>query len=342
MPQNKAAKSIFLQQSGPLGLDIGNYSIKIALVRKSPFSKKKNLSFNVVALPNDTSPQAIIQAIQQAVKDLSVDSRKVNLALSGSSVVVRYIVLPQMKEADVSKSLEFELDKYIPYKKEDAIINYHILTKVPDNRMIVLLVAAERKIIQETLALVKEAGLEPQLITVEPLAYGELFKAVMPHYKGMAALLDVGYRLSKLVALENGMPFFSRDIEIGEYDIMQMISEKLGISFAAAKELAYAPAQKKDEVSQAAKTELHSLLNELSLSFEYCQRNLEKTVTLLYVCGGGAKINLLTEFLREKMPEVKVSVLDITQGFKISPAKALVSSNQYQPLLGLSAGLALS
>ena len=333
--------SNFLHPHSPIGLDIGNYSVKIAKIKKGPFTKKPSLCFSAAMINADRARQSIIDAIRKASASLTLDSKKVNFSIAGPQVIMRYILLPFMSEKDLSKSLEFELEKYIPYKKEEAIINCHILAKMPNNQMIVLLVAAERKIVQEKIEIIKEAGLEPQLITVDSLALCEAFKAISPRQKGVVALIDIGYRLAKLVVLENNIPFFSRDIEVGEYDIVQMISEKMNIGYPSAQELVYEPQGKTQELIEAAKTELHSLLNELSLSFEYCERNLEKTVGQLYICGGGSKIKIISEFLG-KIPSVTISPLDIAHAFSVSSPEDIHSSLEYASFLAVAAGLALS
>ena len=335
-------KNVFHQPSNLAGLDIGNYSIKLVTIKKEPFSKKSLLSFAAVPLPGNASRQNIVDAINQVLIDLPISSKKVNLSISGPKIIMRYIILPVMKESDLAKSLEFELEKYIPYKKEEAVINYHILTRIPNNQMVVLFVAAERKIVQERIDLVKDAGLAPQLITIDALALCEVFKVLLPGYKGVAAILDIGYRLSKLVVLENNMPFFSRDIEIGEYDIIQMIADKMNASYGTAKGWACAGDEDKaKELTEAAKTELHSLLNEITLSFEYCERNLEKTVKQLFLCGGGSRISIVSGFL-ERIPNVKANFLDITQGFKVSLPPSMQGVNDHPSLLCVAAGLALS
>ena len=335
-------RAIFHQPSCYSGLDIGNYSVKFVTIKKAPLRKKSLLSFSAVTLAKNASGQNIQDAIVQASQGMPPESKKIKLSISGPNIIARYILLPAMKESDLAKALEFELEKYIPYKKEEAIINYYILTRLPNNQMVVLFVAAERKVVQERIDLVKGAGLEPQLITIDALALCEIFKALVPKYKGVAVILDIGYRLTKLVVLENNIPFFSRDIEIGEYDIIQMIADRMNISYVTAKEQACgADEHKVKELAEAAKTELHTLLNEISLSFEYCERNLEKKVQQIFLCGGGSRIKILSGFL-EGIPDVKISFLDLAQGFSVVSAASSQEIHDSASFLCVGAGLALS
>lgn len=333
-------KEILFSPPASVGLDLGNYSVKIAQVKKSPFSKERMLYFGIAQINPRRSREDIIEAVKEAYKKSRIDSNRVNLSICGPNVIMRYIMLPLMNENDLHKSLEFELEKYIPYKKGEAVTDYHILTKLPSNKMLVLLVSVERRVIEERVSLIQEAGLEAQLINVDTLALIEAFKLFSP-FRGAVAVLDIGYNLSKLVVLENNIPYFSRDIETGEYDIVQTIAEKMAIDFKRAKELAYNPAGQSAEIAQAVKLTLNSLTDEVFLSFEYCERNLDKEVGQFYLSGGGSRIKALLDSLN-KGPKFKIELLNPTLGLKINPSVSTTQLNEAIPLLGVAVGLALS
>jgi len=318
----------------PVGLDIGNFSVKLARV------KKGTLGFSVVPIGNDNSPDKVAEAIKQACKEISLDSKKVNLSVSGAKVTMRYIILPFMRAEELSKALEFEFEKYIPHKKEQYITDYYRLADLANKRMIVLLVASERKFIEDKIAIVKAAGLETKSINVDSLALAEAFKISMPHYKNACAVLDIGYRISKLVIMDNELPYFSRDIETGEYSVAQAISEKTGVDFSHAKEMGYSPGSKLQELTEVSHPELRILLDELSLSFEYCERNLEKKVNQLFVCGGGSENKAIIETLKN-MPSVRLDFWNPIRGFKVSSRLASEELEKYARLLAVAIGLAV-
>ncbi|RJO65202.1 MAG: type IV pilus assembly protein PilM [Candidatus Omnitrophota bacterium] len=332
-------KDFFVTPS--IGLDIGSFSVKLALIRKTTLKKETFLSVAIAPIKNAPSREGIIEAIKEVFSQVKTDCRKINLSVCGPNVVMRYIILPHMKEKDLFKSLEFELEKYIPYKKEEVMTDYRILAKLANNKILVLLVAVERGFIQERVDLVKELGFEPQLINVDSLALVEAFKATNPSFKGVAAILDIGYKISKLVVLDNDVPYFSRDIETGEYEIAQTISEKFGIPFEKARALAYEPQEKREQVAEAVNLVLSNILEEINLSFEYCERNLEKKVEYMFLSGGGCRISVLFDSFKH-MPGLRLEFLDPTRGFKLVPPLTEESIKAHAPLLGVAIGLALS
>lgn len=335
--------SLFFPGSTPLGLDIGSFSVKITQIRTSSFSKKKKITFSIVPIKGDRSKEKVVEAIKEAYKNLAVDTKKVNVSVYGQNIVMRYVVLPNMNKSDLKKSLEFELEKYIPYKKEDAVIEYYKLATLSDNRMTVLLVAALRSSIADRISLVKEAGLEAQSINVDALALSEAIKVIPSRSKAVCAVLDVGFKFSKLLVLENDIPYFSRDICTGEFDIIQAISNKLGLPYENALALGCNPADKLADITKAVSYVLNSLSDELALSFEYCDRNLEKKVSCLYLTGGGAKVAVLQEYLKNAL-KIKIEFLDLLQNFKISLPEKPGNENlikESKALLSVSVGLAL-
>jgi len=341
MPLSSFLKSTF-NPIVSIGLDIGNFNVKIAQIEKGRFSKSRLLSFAIVPIEGDKSRDSVIKAIKQAYQDVKGKSKKVNVSISGPNIIMRYIIMPTMKKADLSRSFEFELEKYTPYKKEESVVNYCVLTNLPDKKMLVLIVIVERRIIEERVNLIKDAGLQPQLIDVDALALTEAFKAVPSRSKGIVALLDIGYRTSKLVVVKDDIPYFSRDSETGEYEIIQMISEKMDIEFNLAKEWSRNPQESKvKEMAEAIKPVLDTLLDELFLCFEYCERNLQKRIDRLYLSGGGSKAKILLESF-EKIPNLKIDFWEPTQGFKVFSSLTTEKVRESTPLLGVAIGLALS
>lgn len=326
--------------SGRLGLDIGNFNVKMTQLKPVRFSKDRQLSFAVVPIKGDRTNLNIIDAIKEAYQNIGSDSREVNLSVCGPNVIVRYIILPKMDQSDLNKALTFELEKYVPHKKDSVTSEFHTLATLPNNKSLVLLVAADKGVITQRTNLIKEAGLVPVSVNIDALALSEVFKVCQVPSKKTVALLDMGYRLSKLVVLEKSTPYFSRDISTGEFNIIQMISKGMDLDFDTAKSLEHDPQDKAAEISKIIKAELNSLIDEISLSLEYCERNLEIKVDTLYLTGGGTGIKFLLESL-ERIPNLKVEFLEPAQSFKVSSSINGERLKEVAHLLAVSIGLAL-
>lgn len=336
MLKNNLFSKLFQSSENSIGLDIGHFSVKTARVKKG--ANKMMLSFGLSVIDQTGSPN-IVKAIKEAYSQLSADTNFVNISVSGPNVIMRYLVLPAMQQRDLTKSLELEIEKYVPYKKEEVLLDYRVINRLSNNQCMILLIAVEKKFIGERIKLVNEAGLKIESINVDALSLREAFVAIMPAYKKPVAVLDVGYRLIKLLVMENNLPLFSRDIEVGEYEIAQIISKRLGVDFESAKIWGSDPESSVSDKSPVIKKEVNNILSELFLSFEYCERNLGKRIEQLYMAGGGSKLWLLKEILG-RFPYLKSDILDMTPRFKVDALKEEAFKN-YAYLLPIAISLAL-
>ncbi len=326
-----------------VGVDIGNFNVKVAQVKQKHFPKEQYLSFGIKQIGPEKSRDTIIQAIKGACSEAKLDSNKVNLSVCGPEIVTRYITLPCLELNELSKCLEFELERYIPgKKKENMVIDYKILYKLPNNQMVVLLIALERKIIEERTGLIKDAGLSISTINVDSLALMNAYNAQSSYGKDkeVVAILDIGQTVSKLVVFQGVNLYFSRDINNGIYDLITLACEKMNVDFSALNESGANIADKSKGLYMAVKTNLNGLVDELRLSFEYCWRHLQKKISQLYLSGGGAKLKIIEEALSTNL-SLKTGSLDVTQGFRLASNVKREDLKKYGSLLAVAIGLAV-
>lgn len=300
----KTILNILSPKGDAFGLDIGSFSVKVARFRKGR-GRAREISWAVANISQGGDKDAIIAAIKQCLQISKIPAGPVNISLSGEDIVMRYILLPRMPEKDLIHSLEFELSKYIPHKLENTIIDYQIIDRALGNQMSILVIAAERKVVLERVELIRQAGLAPQSINVDSFAIVDAFAYVASDlYKSnkFIALLDIGHKISKLVVLENGILRFSRDIMIGGgYDLTRAISERMGMDFAEAEKMKCSREERTRELSEIIKLNLISILDEVRVSFDYCERIVQRKISALYLSGGGARLKDIRAFLSSSL-----------------------------------------
>ena len=83
-----------------VGLDIGNRAIKVAVIETEGAKSKPRLKgYSVTATPAiaaSLTEKALGERVRQAVSDACPGERRVRAAVSGNTVVVRYIRMPAM------------------------------------------------------------------------------------------------------------------------------------------------------------------------------------------------------------------------------------------------------
>jgi type IV pilus assembly protein PilM len=342
----KIRKKINDSKYTQVGVDIGNFSIKVATIKKQALSRKKTFSFGIEHIPPDATFEQKAELIKKALKDADITTQRVNISVSGPNVMCRYIHLPVMHRYELAKALELEWDNYISLKMDEVIWDYMLLDTSKDiaghKQMRVLLVAAKKNFIDERLRLFKASGLEVQFIDVDSLALINAFNSIQtPDKKQPIMLLNIGEYFTNLVVLRKGKCWFSRDLPLGGHDITQALVDKFHLNWLEAESLKCNLDNQKADALTILRTVLDNLMNELNLSLDYLKRELEEQVEYIYISGGSAHLFQLEEFLSKNL-NIPVKKWNPAWALQLSPGLSQEKLVSYAPNLAVAIGLALA
>ena len=110
--------------------------------------------------------------------------------------MIRYVDLPRMPMDDLRKSYVYDLDKYFPFDPKSIYTDCSILN--PDRKekkMVVLLAAVKKEMVDERVKLFEETGFELNRVTINSIAIANAFNRLGPPVtpSGKAkAVLDIG------------------------------------------------------------------------------------------------------------------------------------------------------
>ncbi|MFC1632215.1 type IV pilus assembly protein PilM [Candidatus Omnitrophota bacterium] len=325
-----------------VGLDLGSHYLKVAELSEQQ-GKVTLSAFGIERLADDTR-RVKIQAIRRLFKESGISTNKVNISVCGPSVIVRYILLPQMSKTQLQSAIKYEAEKYIPFNIEEVILNAPLLEDNRDDGKIrVLIVAAKKTAIEDYVKLITECGLEPQLIDVDSFA---LINSFLLNNSGrpdanIVALLHIGRRFTSINILKNNVSHFMRDITVGGNELTKMINEKLNIAIEDAEDLKCNPREREEEVFSIITPALNNLLGEISLSFSYYEDQLERGINKVFLSGGSAKLKNLDTFLSSNLG-MEVLTWDPTAQLQVAPGINQERLKSCLPMLAVSIGLALS
>jgi type IV pilus assembly protein PilM len=256
------------------------------------------------------------QALAEVLKRGKFRARTVVTSVAGQSVVVRYVQMPRMSEAELRQAIKVEADRYVPFELDECVMDCQPLKrksgraegegKDKDDAMTVLLVACRQQTIDEQLKLVQGQSLQPLAIDVDAFALAnawelcglpddDLGAEVAPEGAAPAAkdekaiaLVDIGASRTSINVLSGGETCFSREIGIGGHDMTQAVARKLGLEVFEAEAIKRAGDDKEAEVARAIQPVLEDLTNEISLSLEYVENHEGLHVAEVLLSGGGA------------------------------------------------------
>ncbi len=327
-----------------VGLDIGNSSVKVVqLLTHSGSNVKELVNFSIQPFELQDK-KSMIFAIKRVMENAQIESKSVNTSVSGQAVIVRYIQMPKMTKEELAKALKLGIGKYIPFNLEDVNYDFQILDDMNKNKnekiMRVLLVAAKKGIIDETINVLKEAGLTPNIIDVDSFAIVNSFQLVSQENKGVVAVLDIGADITSTTILFDNMPYFNRDVPIAGRHMTQAIINELEMTLQEAEELKHNPQDKYGDLIDAVRPVLDSLAHEIHLSFNYCETQLGAGVSKIFLTGGTAKFKGIDKVLNS-ITGVDVEIWDPTRILRVNESLSPDRLKEIGPLLTVAIGLSL-
>lgn len=368
-----------------VGLDIGSDKVKAIQLRKKGSSlelEKFGIADIYPAGNKGASAGDVrdlkIQAVRRALEDGKITAKYSVSAVSGESIIVRYIQLPQMPEAELKNALRWEAEEYIPFHIDEVNIDSVVLGPAADNKVDVLLVSAKKDLVSEHVNVVRSVGLTPLVVDVDSFAFLNCYEATYkPSAQDCVALVNIGAEITSINIYVGGTSRFSRDISIAGDTVSQAIVQKTGVAFKKAEELKMAlgapqPDEKEsteeeesslissirgtvermtgsdlgddsqDSVAaKAIKNVLTNLVGEIRRSIQFFENQSGgATVQKVYLGGGSSKMPHLTKYLSGEL-EADVEVLDPLRGIAIAGGVNQSMLQSVKEHLGVGIGLAL-
>ncbi len=235
------------KQGGPvsgvmLGLDLGTKFIKVAEVAARG-SSVELLTAGIVPSPANlfagdviSDPELAGATIRALLQQIGIHTNKVVASVKGqTSLVVRIIEVPKMREEEVADAMKWEVERHVPFAATGGVaMDYALLQPmemVPDDGTAeVLLAVAEESLVRTLVDVIESAGLEPVALDIEPLALGRCFVSKDPDLRGKTiAILQMGARTSELTLISEDNPHLTRNLGIGGDNLTAAISNALGI-----------------------------------------------------------------------------------------------------------------
>jgi type IV pilus assembly protein PilM len=220
-----------------VGLDIGSRYVKAVQISEN----NGKLSVTNFGFAEILAPRTAADAVLEIFDSRKFKTKRVVASVSGRSVYVRYVVMPQMNDEEIVNAAKYEMGKYIPVEVDEVIHDVQKLGNIEpqgaagDAEMRVLLVAARRSFIDEQVAAIEAAGLTPVILDVDAFALGNAYElgglinpqSIVPGR--LIALADIGASKTSVHIMDDTGPFFTREIYKGGDDFTGAIAARTGL-----------------------------------------------------------------------------------------------------------------
>lgn len=303
-----------------IGIDIGSFSVKLAEVQSSAksFSFTRFQEFPLSSDPTRDKKIEILDILRQIAQAYDPSQTRIVMSMPQHQVALRYRHFPFKERFKIMRSIAFELEDDIPFSQEDSTIDAKI-TRYVDNSADVLASACPNEYIKELISLAREAGLEPEILSVEGVALGNHFEkwqeappqvsalAPTPEARPAELTLHIGHSRTVMMVHCEGSLITARNIDWGGRNIAEALSQKYGLHhLEAMKEL-----QKKafvllsnegatrDQVqySDVIKASFEPFTQDVRFSILELQNSRNIKINKAFISGGVSQIKHLGAFI---------------------------------------------
>src|SRR3989454_1355110 len=226
-----------------VGLDIGSSSVKaVELQKKGNSLQLVNLGFENLQADTIVDGQImelnnVSNVINSIFNEHQIKTSRVAAGVSGHSVIVKNIVLPQMSEDELQESFSWHAEEHIPFDISDVNLDYQITGNSSD-ALHVLLAACKRDKIANLKQAIQLAGKQPAVIDVDAFALQNCYELNYDPQPGqVVALLNIGASTTNINILNGDRSVFTRDASFGGNQYTSLLQKELSLPFELAEQV---------------------------------------------------------------------------------------------------------
>ena len=292
------------------GIEIGATAIK-ALKLEVDGQKVNALDFIRLVHPKPLSTPGVDKAdvlrvsLGQLVSQYDLSKATIAVSIPGHSSFARFAKLPPVEPKKVPDIVKFEAMQQIPFPLEQVEWDFQTFVSPDSPDVEVGIFAITKDRIQETLQLLGDVGITPNLVTLGPLAVWNAlaYDLGFTNRTEGTIMVDVGTQSTDLIVAEAGRVWV-RTFPLGGHQFTEALTSTFQITYPKAEKLKQEAEEPKHarQVFQAMRPVFTDLGQDIQRSIGYYQ-SLHKDANLSRIIGMGSTFQLpgLRKYLKQQL-----------------------------------------
>ena len=278
-------------------------------VTKAVHLRRNGAKFDLLryVIQDVTTPDLLAEHLKTVTQSLDAKTKFVTLVIGMGDSVLRNIELPPLPVSEMRLMLKLNTKTYFQQELPDHSFDCHIMaptivaqqpgTPIVPQKYKVWVGGAKNQLVLDLQKATRSVGLIPDQVTLSALGPVNAFENAHSETfaKDTVALVDIGFKNTTISILTQGQLTLSRVVPIGGDKITTGLSELLGISYIEAEGIKIGMP---GEVQSNLQTLLAPLGRELRASIDFFEHQFEKSVSHVYLSGGGARSEVLIHALQ--------------------------------------------
>jgi len=376
--QPGVSMALFSQEQSFLGIDLGAGSVKLVELRNEQ-GRPRLVSYGMYEVPlaeindNDWSKKRAqaIEIVKMLKEQTKASTNLVVSALPTFEVFSSLITVPAVATKDLVNAIRLEAKKVVPRPLDEMTFDWKevgatdiqakgkaavddpsanppelgVITgsKATEQKKI-LITAAPKELVNEYVAIFKEAGFRLVGLETEAIA---LSRSLIGKDPSVVMVADMGAKTTNLSIIEQGIPVVNRGVNFGGIQVTKKIAERMNISQQQVeqwkRDMGLDP--RENELSPAIQTILDDLLHEIRYLFQLYRRQfaggeeMSSSIEKIVFAGGSAFVPGLAQYLAQQL-NVPVHLGDPWARI-IYPEDLAVPLSEIGPAMAVAVGLAM-
>jgi type IV pilus assembly protein PilM len=316
-----------------VGLDIGSSSVKAVELQKKG-NTVQLLSLGYENLQQDTIVDGQIMELNNVSNVIAnifnqntIRTNRVAAGVSGHSVIVKNIVLPQMSEEELQESFSWHAEEHIPFDIADVNLDYQVTGNSSD-ALQVLMAACKSDKIANVKQAIQLAGKQPVIIDIDAFALQNCYELnYQPKPGQVVALLNIGAATMNINILNGTRSVFARDASVGGSHYTSLLQKELGLTFEQAEAVKRGMPLPEGVEARPLQPIIEMVSDVLALeirkTMDFYRTTAEKggeSIQKILIAGGGSKLPGLTEYLAKRF-EITVEAFDPFKEIEVDSKK---------------------
>lgn len=337
-----------------VGLDIGSSSVKAVELQKKGNSVQlmslgyENLQPDTIVDGQIMELNNVSNVITSIFSEHTIKTQRVAAGVSGHSVIVKNIVLPQMSEEELQESFSWHAEEHIPFDIADVNLDYQVTGNSSD-ALHVLMAACKSDKIANVKQAIQLAGKQPVIIDVDAFALQNCYELnYQPKAGEVVALLNIGAATMNINILNGARSVFARDASVGGSQYTSLLQKELGLTFEQAESvkrgLPLPEGVEARPIQPIIETVSDILSLEVKKTMDFYRATAEEggqAIQKILVAGGGSKLPGLANYLSNRF-EIPVEVFDPFKRIEVDARKFDPDyMREVIPEMAVAVGLAL-
>lgn len=302
-----------------VGLYLGTQSLHLVQLSGS-FARPRLITvahadFEPSLTATPEAAQALSQPLRTLLAKVSRPTPGVSVGLSSEAAIVRYFQMPKLPLRDRPLAIRFEAKKYLPFKLEDLVSDFHVvILKSDPTIMRVMFYAVKQDVVAHDLQLLTAVGVRPLSLETSLSSLTRVLRRNRQLESGKTiALLYLNHEMASIAILRDELVYLARNVTV-----MPPASAEEGLPLPGSAEAPEGPGAKPLSLREA-------LLNETIVSIDYYRRRFtgEPAVTKVIVSGD----TVPAQWVSELSQTVELPVQTMTAGHGLPGGEALTGND---------------